>query len=234
MNDPTTENNGNGDLMAGEYVLGVLNAERHAEAQARIARDRAFAAQVAAWEDRLTPLTEDVAPVAVPSHVWRRIEVALFGPEPQKRGLWDSLPFWRWLGAGASATAAALVAVVLTMSPPQTAPSLVAALQASSSDPSYVVKVDGASGNLVIRPGSGKPGCKPGARTLADPGGRCAALARPDPRGGGDHDRDSSRPRLTRRPRCIARDQPGTPGRLADRAADGSGDRRRKAAKDLT
>ena len=157
MSDPTTENGGNGDLMAGEYVLGVLNAERHAEAQARIARDRAFAAQVAAWEDRLTPLTEDVAPVAVPSHVWRRIEVALFGPEPQKRGLWDSLPFWRWLGAGASATAAALVAVVLTMSPPQTGPSLVAALQASSSGPSYVVKVDGASGNLVIRPVAASP-----------------------------------------------------------------------------
>ena len=152
MSDATTERNGDGDLMAGEYVLGVLSAERHAEAQSRIARDQAFAAQVAAWEDRLTPLTEDIAPVAVSSHVWRSIEAALFGSELRPRGLWDNLPFWRWLGAGTSAAAAAMLAAVLTVGQPQTGPSLVAALQASDAGPSYVVKVDGSSGNLVIRP----------------------------------------------------------------------------------
>ena len=152
MSDATTEKNGDGDLLAGEYVLGVLSAGRHAEAQILISRDQAFAAKVAAWEDRLTPLTEDIAPVAAPPHVWQSIEAALFGPEPQARGLWDNLPFWRWLGAGTSAAAAAMMAVVLIIGQPQPRPSLVAALQASDAGPSYVVKVDGSSGNLVIRP----------------------------------------------------------------------------------
>ena len=38
------------DLLAGEYVLGVLDADARREAQRRIGADRDFAARVARWD----------------------------------------------------------------------------------------------------------------------------------------------------------------------------------------
>ena len=41
------------DLLAGEYVLGVLDADARREAQHRIGADRDFAARVARWDAHL-------------------------------------------------------------------------------------------------------------------------------------------------------------------------------------
>jgi anti-sigma-K factor RskA len=94
---------------AAEYVLGVLSAhERHAVEQ-RIAREPAFAREVAFWEERLVGLAEGIAPVRPPASAWARIEAALdraSGVKTQS-GLWQSLAFWRGLAFGASALAVA-------------------------------------------------------------------------------------------------------------------------------
>ncbi len=50
------------DLEAAEYALGVQDAEQRRRSQARIRADAAFAAQVAAWEDRLAGLFAGVTP----------------------------------------------------------------------------------------------------------------------------------------------------------------------------
>ena len=102
-------------MLAGEYVLGVLDAAERRQVEQRIAQEPAFAQDVAQWEARLMPLVEQIAPVAVPDYVWARIVDAL-GIKPAPRstpateergaGFWESLGFWRWLSVGGFAAAA--------------------------------------------------------------------------------------------------------------------------------
>lgn len=101
------------DVQAGEYVLGVLDAAQRSQRQARIAADPAFARLVAAWEQRFAALTDEIAPDTVPAYLWPRIRTQLgWSPvEGDKRGVWQSVGFWR--GATALAAAAAVAAVFI-------------------------------------------------------------------------------------------------------------------------
>ena len=69
------------DGFAAEYVLGTLDAEERAQADALILVDAAFAASVRRWERRLGELNVLVAPVEPPSPVWERIKAGLAGAE---------------------------------------------------------------------------------------------------------------------------------------------------------
>lgn len=106
------------DLLAGEYVLGVLDAEQRREAQARIGSDSGFARLVADWEQRLGPLLAEYGDADVPAHLWPRIRTQLGWPAvvtmnstSNKSGLWQSAGFWR--GATGLAAAAAIAAVAI-------------------------------------------------------------------------------------------------------------------------
>jgi anti-sigma-K factor RskA len=139
--------------LAAEYVLGVLDAERRREVEARIARDRAFAREVAEWQNRLAPLVAEIEPVDPPLYVWPRVRSALFGAA--RRGRVDDTSFWRWLtaGAGAVAAAALVFAFVATRQPPPTvvAP-LVAAINLDDGKPAFVATIDRARGTMIVMP----------------------------------------------------------------------------------
>jgi anti-sigma-K factor RskA len=64
------------DLLAAEYVLGTLEGDEAQEAVRLLRDDPAFAASVRAWEARLAPLADTVAPVPPPSDLWDRIAAA--------------------------------------------------------------------------------------------------------------------------------------------------------------
>ncbi|MDI1253402.1 anti-sigma factor [Thermomonas sp.] len=100
------------DLRAGEYVLGVLDAQSRVQAQARIASDHSFAALVAQWEDRFSAWMTRAEPVAPSAHVWPRIrsELGWNAVASSPTGLWNSVGFWR--GATALAAAASVAAIV--------------------------------------------------------------------------------------------------------------------------
>ena len=66
-----------GPPSAAEYVLGVLSAHERRAVEQRIAREPAFAREVAFWEERLGGLAEGIAPVRPPASAWARIEAAL-------------------------------------------------------------------------------------------------------------------------------------------------------------
>ncbi|MGB8136136.1 MAG: anti-sigma factor, partial [Pseudolabrys sp.] len=83
-----------GELLAAEYALGVLDGMDRATAEQRIARDRGFARQVAAWEQRLAPWAAEIPEMLPAPHVWDRIAGAL-PPQTPRPGLWQSLAFWR-------------------------------------------------------------------------------------------------------------------------------------------
>jgi len=65
------------DGFAAEYVLGTLDAEERAQADALILVDAAFAALVKRWERRLGVLTTMVAAVEPPLPLWERIKSGL-------------------------------------------------------------------------------------------------------------------------------------------------------------
>jgi anti-sigma-K factor RskA len=111
------------DTLAAEYVLGVLDNRTRAAAERRIAQERGFAALVEAWQLKLTPWADDIAPVQPPLDVWNRINAALPAERPVRpksnEGLWSSVMLWRWLTAGAGALAvASLFALFVVINQP--------------------------------------------------------------------------------------------------------------------
>lgn len=146
--------------LAGEYVLGVLDAAERDEAERRVASEPAFARAVQWWETHLTPLAADVASVTPPASVWARI-ISLI--EPARPTAWNNVRLWRGLTAAAGALAAAcLVIVALPKAPPPTpvAPPVAqveAAQVALINDPEtnqarLVATLDRATGELLLTP----------------------------------------------------------------------------------
>src|SRR5262249_58453557 len=82
-----------GNLVAAEYVLGVLGAAERREVERRLAQEPALASEVAFWDERFTGLTDMVAPVAPPEATWSRIETAIGAA--RRPSVWQSLAFWR-------------------------------------------------------------------------------------------------------------------------------------------
>jgi anti-sigma-K factor RskA len=100
------------DLAAAEHALGVLSGAERAEAEARMARDPAFAAEVEAWRERLAPMSAEIADVAPPPGLWSSIEQRLPAND-------NALRFWRRTALGSmSVAAASLVAAVFLASNP--------------------------------------------------------------------------------------------------------------------
>lgn len=106
------------DVRAGEYVLGVLDAQSRVQAQARIASDHGFAALVAQWEQRFSAWMTRTEPVTPSAHVWPRIrtELGWTAVASTPTGLWNSVGFWR--GATALAAAASVAAIVFGLRGP--------------------------------------------------------------------------------------------------------------------
>ncbi len=132
QDDPTA-------TLAGEYVLGVLSAEETRDAEARIATDPAFAAEVDFWMVRLRPLSDALAPANPPRALKSRLMGQLFGrsrrPAP--------LVFWQMLAAVATATAlACLVLMVLTVTRDQgVQPRYIAVLEAEQTPSSLLLEI---------------------------------------------------------------------------------------------
>lgn len=111
------------DALAAEYVLGTLDLSERLAAEARIKADPVFARAVQDWENRLSDLNEDYAPVPVPN-LLPKIEARLFPAPPKRR-------FGRlagWLAGALTAGALAVLALVTLPILPPTAGPVVAIL----------------------------------------------------------------------------------------------------------
>jgi len=143
------------ELSAAEYALGVLaGAERDVAAQ-RVARDRAFAALVAAWEERFAPWAAEIPEVAPPPQVWERIAAQLPGARRQRPRFWQSLVFWRGFGI-ASALAAACLAVLLYLSMASQQAALVASIEGSGQR-IFVAVIDVKRAAVAVVPAAYRP-----------------------------------------------------------------------------
>ena len=138
------------ELLAAEYVLGVLAGADRAAAERLLQRDAKFAAMVAAWEQRLTPWAREIADVSPPPQVWEAIATALPAPAPPLAGLWESLAFWRGF-ALASALAAACFGAFIYLGTINGARPLVATIEGGGSR-AFVATIDAKRGTVAVVP----------------------------------------------------------------------------------
>ena len=136
------------ELLAAEYVLGVLAGADRAAAERLLQRDAKFAAMVAAFEQRLTPWAREIADVSPPPQVWEAIAAAL--PAPPRAGLWESLAFWRGL-ALAGALAAACLGAFLYLGALNREQPLVATIEGGGSR-AFVATIDAKRGTVAVVP----------------------------------------------------------------------------------
>lgn len=139
--------------LAGEYVLGLLDAASSAMVEARMATDSSFAAEIEAWRLRLQPILggEEVPP----AHIWRAIESALPQPTYQDVG-GGKLLFWRSL-TGISVSAAAILGILLLQRPdsgpiPTPQAPLIAALGSETGSASLTASYDASTGRMIVTP----------------------------------------------------------------------------------
>lgn len=136
------------DLVAAEYVLGVLPADERAAVAGRIEAEPAFARLVEAWEAKLSPMADGFEEVAPPGAVREALQQRLFGQAaPQQPGglarMWQSVSVWRAATAAAAAALLVLAAVTLMEAPaPDADERFVASLSGEGSEVHYFVVYD--------------------------------------------------------------------------------------------
>ncbi len=163
------------DVLAGEFVLGVLNAAERRSAQVRANSDPAFAQRVVDWERRFVPWLNDIQPVEAPAQAWAKICLRLGWQdgEPASLSLWRNLAFWR-----AAAVSSLLLAVailwtaqwtrtpppppVVTSQPPtgeaaETRARLVTPLAHDDGTPGWLASVDRSRGTVLMVPVPASP-----------------------------------------------------------------------------
>ncbi|HEX8513460.1 MAG TPA: anti-sigma factor [Allosphingosinicella sp.] len=154
------------DLVAAEYVLGLLEGEALMSARGRAATEPAFAAAVAQWEARLEPLFEGFAEVAPPAHLWESIKRSLDSQEAAGSSvvpLQSRERLWRGWAVAMTAVAAGL-ALVLALgvaqpdpppsAPPaeQRAPTLFASLASEDGRAALAVAFEPGRDTMVVTP----------------------------------------------------------------------------------
>ena len=163
------------DELAADYVLGVLDPAQRAELERRVKSDEALAMAVGAWQMRLEPLLETIAPVTPPQGnidaVWKAIEERE-GRAKQRsleRGaatgierdggqvilLQRRVRIWRRAALAAGALAAALLFYVavnpLAQNPIiQPSASFVAVLQSNDKTAHFIASVDLEQGRMHL------------------------------------------------------------------------------------
>lgn len=168
------------ELLAGEYVLGLLSAGAHGRFERLAVEDARLRAEVVAWEEKFSAWTLTLKPLAPPAAVWRKLD-ARIKADAGARG--SSAPGFSLRGVWSGAViAAALLLVVgifigrgLVSTAPSAAPGYLAVMSSPQGKPLWLITVHpanrridmkaladntppiGKSYQLWMLPGSGKP-----------------------------------------------------------------------------
>ncbi|HXP30624.1 MAG TPA: anti-sigma factor [Stellaceae bacterium] len=142
--------------LAGEYVLGLVDAEQRQEIEAARGTNAALDQAIAFWEERLHPLSALAPPAEPPPGTWERIALRLRGAGATSRAA-GKVVRWRWATAAAGALAAGL-ALYIAVAPRPPMPRLVAVLHAPQQDqPAWVATTAAARLHLQAVAGQTPP-----------------------------------------------------------------------------
>lgn len=158
------------ELLAGEYVLGTLEAAERSVVEERRRVDRALDDAIVDWETRLSPLTEHYAEVAPPPHVLARIQAALArrgerlgdrhgDPRARVTRLERGLARWRAAAGVGYLLAACLAGVVAFQSLGQVQDDrrFVAVFQSNDEQPAFLLTINLKTRELLVRPVTAVP-----------------------------------------------------------------------------
>lgn len=130
------------DLLIAEYALGVLDHQERDRVEAMIAREPRHQRAMEQWQAHFAEWLGQLPASSPPAATWRRIEQRLFAgashPPSRASGWWNNLGLWRWTSA---ALAAGLLASVLTLQQPVSAP---------ASGPALLARLDQSSGDTLF------------------------------------------------------------------------------------
>jgi len=151
------------DLLAAEYVLGVLDATESAAVEALAAQEDSVVVSIEQWQNRLAPLALVASPVAPPDALWPRIAASIGGfVEPAAapataevigfpRRAWNSTGVWRAATVAALALAAAFAGIALLQRPAPPAQFAAALVPASAPAPVFLAETQ-PDGSILVRP----------------------------------------------------------------------------------
>ncbi|WLS04912.1 anti-sigma factor [Shinella oryzae] len=144
------------EILAGEYVLGLLSLEARRAVERRMAEDHSFATLIQHWESDLSTFNDAYDEVSPSDAVLGQIKGRIFGEQQvanARRGLWNSVSFWRWLSIGTSAIAAsAMIYASGSVSLGVSDRKYIAELSAPANAVSMLVNYDSGSGRMRVVP----------------------------------------------------------------------------------
>lgn len=156
--DQSKGNRSRDEVLAGEYVLGVLPAESRVQVEVRLKQDRQFAAMVHRWEENLSQFNDDYAPALPPRDSFSTIETRLFGRDVPQRvsrlaRLWNSATLWRAVSLVSLIGVASLAGVELGLWEGRYGGRhIVADLKTTNADLSLVANYNRTNGRLRVTP----------------------------------------------------------------------------------
>ncbi len=162
------------EVLAGEYVLGTLDAGERAAVAARRQREPKLDRAILNWEQRLAPLSMEASEIEPPAELYGRIAAGLDGPAPVVAGrkapspdansndgtssnvanLRRQVATWRSAAAGASLIAASLLGFIVVgeVGLPSDQQKYVAVFQEGDIPPTFLLSIDLKTRELTIRP----------------------------------------------------------------------------------
>jgi anti-sigma-K factor RskA len=156
--DQSKGNRSRDEVLAGEYVLGVLSAENRVRVEIRMKQDRQFAAVVHRWEENLSEFNDDY-PIEQPKpDSFSTIETRLFGREALQQNnrwarIWNSASVWRGVSLVSIIAVASLTGVEMGMWESRYGGRhIVADLKTTNSDLSLIANYNRFSGRLRVTP----------------------------------------------------------------------------------
>jgi anti-sigma-K factor RskA len=141
------------DRLAAEYVAGSLRGGARRRFEALLPSHPLLRDAVAAWQARLMPLTQAVAPIEPPPALWQRIEARVgVGVAPLRVSLWQRLALWRGLTAFAGVAAIVLALLLAQPLPSQPPIVVVLAATAGAAEGGFVAGVSADGRSVVTKP----------------------------------------------------------------------------------
>jgi anti-sigma-K factor RskA len=165
-------------VLAGEYVLGVLDTAEMRAVRRRAAADPLLIEAITAWEQRLEPLAAAVAPQTPPVALWTRIETAI---APLQHDLTEPAPLhvpperlapparpgrpqpvarprriWPWQAATGAALALAAALAAFALLPRPQPPIAIAALAPPNAAAGFMAQAE-PDGSVELTPLSPSP-----------------------------------------------------------------------------
>jgi anti-sigma-K factor RskA len=145
------------DMLAAEYVTGVLPEAERGAFEKRLATSVSLQAQLRRWEEHFIALTEEIEPIAAPKHVLPNLERRLFGKADVKPNLLQSLAFWRGLSFASLAGFAVAATLYLQKPVLQNGANYVAELSAPNDAVKLVAYYDAEKTSLKLNRVAGTP-----------------------------------------------------------------------------